>query len=327
MRRSLFLFGMALLLLSAFVLQSVLAPERRWQVIKIEGASDLSSVAYGNGLYVATTTSGEYLYLSEDGVNWRAGPAMRPSRTDLTFGGGHFLSIMETGVATSTDGVDWRPFWEENLFIESAAYGNGIFLAVTKSRTIFSSVDGVNWEKGEANYPIEPVHPHMLTFGDGRFHLLTTDGYLLSSLNGIDWERNPGRFTGRLTGLAVGSGRTVVGYQSATDDEMLDILFSWDGAEWTEQRLTSPRPPTRISVMNAWLEVGLRPYLSLSHNGAEFLSVGVGGSMRRSKDGRVWERIRSGTQGKLVAATYGADRWIAVGRQGLVVLGPIADGH
>jgi hypothetical protein len=78
--------------------------------------NEWESVAYGNGIYVAVSSTGtNRVMTSTDGENWTVRPSSNDSNAwkAITFGGGKFVAIATSGtnrVMTSTDGITWTGY-------------------------------------------------------------------------------------------------------------------------------------------------------------------------------------------------------------------------
>ena len=101
------------------------------------------SVTYGNGLFVAVSSSGtgNRVMTSPDGITWTS----RTSAVDnnwysVTYGNGLFVAVSGTGtgnrVMTSPDGITWtsRSSATDNDWL-SIAYVDGLFVAVSGTGT------------------------------------------------------------------------------------------------------------------------------------------------------------------------------------------------
>lgn len=107
----------------------------------------LQSVAYGNGLWVAVTTSGDNrLITSPDGINWTVRtPAEDNQWSSVAFGAdddGNPLWVAvslngENRVMTSPDGITWTPqsATEANQWQSVAYNGAGVWVAVSSNGT------------------------------------------------------------------------------------------------------------------------------------------------------------------------------------------------
>jgi len=97
----------------------------------------LSSVTYGNGLFVAVTNPGGSIY-STDGINWLSGNAPIDTWTSVSYGDGFFIAVSDDGtypVMYSQDGINWSttdPGSQLNNW-GSVAFGGDMFLAIPTS--------------------------------------------------------------------------------------------------------------------------------------------------------------------------------------------------
>lgn len=135
-----------------------------------------SAVAYGNGIYVAASST--CVLSSTDGINW---------------------------VATTSLPVAWTT-------ISSIAYGNGVFVAVVafpSANLIFTSEDGVTWTQRTA----AAQYWRGIAFGNGYFAAVNSDGVaahaIYMSQNGIDWAYSEAPNTKAWRAIAYGNGTFV----------------------------------------------------------------------------------------------------------------------
>jgi hypothetical protein len=97
----------------------------------------LSSVTYGNGLFVAVSNPGGSIY-SSDGINWSDGNAPTDTWTSVSYGDGFFVAVSDNGtypVIYSQDGISWSttdPGSQLNNW-GSVAFGGDTFLAIPLS--------------------------------------------------------------------------------------------------------------------------------------------------------------------------------------------------
>ncbi len=141
-----------------------------WLDRSISVPGDLSCVAYGNGIYVA---SGSFTATSRDGASWAVCATNIPTiMTKLVYGEGLFVAIAYNGfnnngnyldsglgcpqILTSHDGTNWQN--QLNLPVDGfsgIAYTGGRFLAITMYGLIYSSADGTNWQKIAFSLPLD----------------------------------------------------------------------------------------------------------------------------------------------------------------------------
>jgi hypothetical protein len=116
---------------------------------------DLTSVAYGDGHFVATDTAMGAIIISTNGVDWSR---LLPLRTGLkwgavAYGNGNFVVVDGSGsglTATSVYGYDWtlHPYSPAEA-VTDATFGCGTFVAAGQStgttNNFFSSANGSTW--------------------------------------------------------------------------------------------------------------------------------------------------------------------------------------
>src|SRR5205823_5348899 len=106
-------------------------------------------------------------------------------------------------MSTSADGLSWKqardvsgaqdPFAPHGA-VESAAYGNGTYVAVgwqgiaaqsePIQATIWSSTNGYNWTR---SYRSLKPYLQSVAFGDGMFVAVGHSGTIVHSVNGLNW--------------------------------------------------------------------------------------------------------------------------------------------
>jgi hypothetical protein len=122
-----------------------------WTPQSSAGASFLSEVAYGNGIFVAV---GNTILTSPHGITWTPqSSGSDNSLSGITYGNGIFVAGGDLGaILTSPNGVTWitrSSGITDNL--SGVAYGDGILVAVGGSNiigpfgSILTSLDGETW--------------------------------------------------------------------------------------------------------------------------------------------------------------------------------------
>lgn len=112
-----------------------------------------SSVAYGNGLYVAVaaTSSTNSVMTSPDGITWTVRSAVAKQWQSVTYGNGLFVAVScgtvcgDSGtniVMTSPDGITWTSrTGASDLYWSSVTFGNDLFVAVSYFGGVMTSTD------------------------------------------------------------------------------------------------------------------------------------------------------------------------------------------
>ena len=146
-------------------------------------------VNYANGRFIAITTGGTKLFLSEDGINWQeVNIGVDLDSKDIVFGNG--LYVTENG-SYSEDGINWTKGTLTHG--KSITYGNGTFIIVRRNaNTIYYSTDGINWETlNVTGTSITYFDYPSIAFGDGMFVIISDNGdgatYAIYSKDGRSW--------------------------------------------------------------------------------------------------------------------------------------------
>jgi len=183
-----------------------------------------------------------------------------------------------------------------NLAGFDIAYGNGIVVAVFNLGAIKTSQDnGVTWQI--AGSPTGAAI-RCVTHGEGIFLAIDVQNQVLRSTDGLTWS---------LTNMGAANGYSFLGVTSAPGLFIAVgnsvIARSVDsGTTWTFQY------PTGVALN----KVGYR-------NGT-FVAVGNVGAIRVSQDNGVsWQISNSGVTASLKGLVYGANKWVAVGVNGVIL--------
>jgi len=291
---------------------------------------DFSDVAFGNGRFVAVGSS--IVVWSEDGVHWQESDSGRLMYfTSVGYGNGTFLAYASypyIGLA-SADGATWTTNTVEpsGLFIQSVAFGNGLFVAEANGNGIYISADGFSWTNRAGGYFQEvafandaflavgdgiarstdglhwnlvlPAQTNVLrgvAYGDGKFVTVGNNGMILASPDGISWTERGGGTPNNLRGIArAPSGFAAIGNQGA-------IWTSADGFAWTNRGSITTNNLRAIAF-------GADKLVSVSDEGAIFTS----------SNGAVWTTQSAPTNG-LYGLHYGGGRFVAVGDDGTILV-------
>jgi hypothetical protein len=140
----------------------------------------LGGLAFGNGVFVATRTSGSWV--STDGKAWTAVAA---KLSGIAFGNGVFVGVAASGPVASIDGRTWPAAASADIASEysndGVAFGKGTFLASSSGR-LSTSADGSTWT------PVTPApFGGAPTFAVDRFYVFSGG----SSVDGRTWDSYP----------------------------------------------------------------------------------------------------------------------------------------
>jgi hypothetical protein len=206
--------------------------------------SELLSVAYGNGLYVAVGWMGA-IYSSTNAIDWvRRSSGSLPWLSSVAFGNGRFVAVgypdnsgTASNIFLSLDGLDWTQqrsgsATDTGSYIHSVAFGNGRFVA-SDGAIVYSSAGGRTWTRTNVGvgYPIN--------FCNGLFLVGAGPGTNRVSVDGLTWltqTNGSGASFGKVV-YAHGSYFSL-GYLPSLNARV--FLTSSDGTNWIQRSATFP---------------------------------------------------------------------------------------
>jgi predicted RecA/RadA family phage recombinase len=269
-----------------------------------------NSVTYGNGLFVAVSSTGigNRVMTSPDGITWTS----KTSAADniwraVTYGNGLFVAVAQTGngnrVMTSPDGITWtaRTSAADNQWY-SVTYGNGLFVAVSvdgSGNRVMTSSDGINWtiRTSAADNQWTSV-----TYGNGLFVAVAYNGTgnrVMTSSDGITWTIRTSAADNQWISVTYGNGLFVAVAYNGTGNQ---VMTSSDGITWT----------ARASALN-------NNWQSVTYGNGLFVAVsstGIGNRVMTSTDGITWTARTSAADNQWTSVTYGNGLFVAVARTG-----------
>ena len=105
-------------------------------------AGNCSAVAYGNGVWVASSGGA---FTSPDAKTWTLNSDSVPSFSFLAFGNGVFIGVANfSSIYSSPDGINWTQRGGVGGIVSELNFTHGIFYVVNGS-SITKSSDGINW--------------------------------------------------------------------------------------------------------------------------------------------------------------------------------------
>jgi hypothetical protein len=115
-------------------------------------AYNLSSIAYGNNLFVAVDA--DSFLTSPDGITWsKTGSDLKNPPTLITYANNQFIAIGYGTIQTSPNGITWTTKTSSSLMnpITSLAFGNNVFVAMGAYGVILTSPDCSEWTARNAD--------------------------------------------------------------------------------------------------------------------------------------------------------------------------------
>lgn len=183
---------------------------------RASGSNVLSSVAFGNGKFVAAGVFYDdrgdyhtYLLNSPDGIQWQqVGGDFRFRINAIAFGSGRFVAVgsfflsgSNARTIVSTDGVSWTQSNAGGPALYGVGFGNETFVSVGQYSYVRSSINGLNWD---ARLFDSRRNLSGVAYGNGTFVVVGSQGTILQSANvAIPWLtllQRPGGLTLTLEG-------------------------------------------------------------------------------------------------------------------------------
>lgn len=217
------------------------------------------------------------------------------------------------------------------LGYQSAAYGNGTFVAAGGAASIAYSSNGAPWTQ------ISPTNKTLLSvaFGGGKFVAVGDSGLILTSSNGINWDDHSTSNSIYLRKIAYGNSRFVaMGY---TISPALDYtVVSTDAVTWTTNYLASNKTGGAMTFGNGlfvypvgigtnllsadglnWIPslTGLTNDIYMIGSGVNSLVIfDIHNRTYGSADGTNWALLGTNSLLRPEGLAYGNGYWLAVGR-------------
>jgi hypothetical protein len=269
------------------------------------------SVTYGNGLFVAVSSSGtNKVMTSPDGVTWTSRSSGTNFWTSVTYGNGLFVAVALSGsgnrVMTSPDGITWtnQTSAADNTW-NSVTYGNGVFVAVSSAGVagsrVMTSPDGVTWtlRSSAADNSWNGV-----IYGNGLFVAVAGSGSgnrVMTSPDGITWTLRSSAADNNWTSITYGNSLFVAVSSAGTAGNR--VMTSPDGITWTIRSSAAD---------NTWN--------SVTYGSGLFVAVsGSGGTNKvmTSPDGITWTIQTAAADNTWLGVTYSSGLFVAVSNSGL----------
>lgn len=250
---------------------------------------NLSSLTFGNNLYVAGTgLGGNSVWTSPDTLTWTERQTLDGNVTALTFGNGLYVAGTQIGnsVWTSPDGITWTERQTLDGSVLSLTFGNNLYVAGTSAFSIWTSTDGITWTERQDLDGIVSS----LTFGGSLYVAGTVNGTSVwTSSDGTTWTERQ-TLDGSVQALTFGNDLFVAATAGAGES----VWTSPNGTTWTERQTLDG------DVVS--LTFGSNLYVAGTSAG--------GNSIWTSVNGITWIE-RQTLDGNIATLTFGDNRFVA----------------
>ena len=185
--------------------------------------------------------------------------------TKIAYGDGTFIAFnYDQGMRTSTDnGITWntRSTSYVTSRVDSAIYGNGLWIIKSASKSLLISTDTITWASTNVDTDIGTV----IAYGNGKFVSSSLYGFKTST-DAINWITQVSNVTGPTGASAIEYGNGIwvaVGSLIRTSTD--------DGVTWNTQNANYTTS-----------------FQSLAYGNGSFVAGGITGAIRTSTNGINW---------------------------------------
>ncbi len=290
------------------VVGDVFSKGTKWTSRTSPAANQWSSIAYGNGMFVAVAQNGtDQIMTSPDGITWtsRTAPSAA-SWTSVAYGNGLFVAVASDGTTstdlmTSPDGINWTNRVSAAVRAwESVAYGNGVFVAVASnglSDDSMISYDGINWTLNSTGI----VNTwKSIAYGNGAFVVVASGGQGRRSVDGVTWVGVSMPAFNVWRSVTYGNGLFVAVSASGGASA---VATSPDGINWTGRS---------VPTANDWR--------TIAYGNGLFVATAANGTTSNdiitSPDGITWTSRTSPSARSWLGLAYGNGMFVAVASDG-----------
>jgi hypothetical protein len=319
-----------------------------WKSYPVPTSGALLGIAFGKDTFVAVGTgptgSDGAILTSGDGATWtEQGPFFEKNFNAVAFGDGGFVAVGNNGtVATSADGVFWRPFYH----LHNITTGKGLLVATGLNGTIVTSSDGLNWTEQQSGTDKDL---NEIVFAQGKFLTVGNDGIVLISTDATNWTVIDTGNTNELHGVAYDSRSQSFVAVGRTGT----ILNSADGISWTSSKSPKTTYLKSVAALDGDFKIVGEDITLLSGAGANWLTqsitysapllkkvdledisiasptgplviVGDSGVLLTSTNFSTWQAWQGAVVDDLRSVTFGHGFFVTVGNNGVILVS--ADG-
>ena len=259
-------------------------------------STNWSSVAYGNGTFVAVVYASNAAAYSTNGTTWST--ATLPSNSNwqsVAYGNGTFVAVASgpsTTAAYSTNGTTWSTtsLPSSNSW-SSVAYGNGTFVAVATGPSMAAaySANGTSWST--ATLPSNSDW-QSVAYGNGTFVAVANGSTAAAySTNGTTWTAASTPSSNGWSSVAYGNGTFVaVAYNSTA------AAYSTNGTTWSAASTPSSA---------GWY--------SVAYGNGTFVAVAYNSTAAAySTNGTTWSSATLPSSSNWYSVAYGNGTFVAV---------------
>ena len=308
--------------------------------------NELTSITYGNGMFVATGDDGAIL-TSIDGETWD----IQNSGTSNYLDGAAWLDnqfwCVGSGVMlNSADGVNWsNPNTGMSFTGRNISYNGSRYVIPSSSSIRYSDDNGATWNLINLGVILGwPEYRMMydIVWDGSQFVVVGDYGTVVTSPDGINWTEQTSTINAHLKAIAydgsafvaIGNGGAIITSldgtswiqrTSGTSSQLLDI--TWGGSQFVAVGNPSSAGEN-ICVLTSLDSISWTKhdddfrasFAGVAYDGSsKYAAVGFGGAIAISNDGTEWNKISEGTIQNLYDVTWNGSQYVVVGMHGTIV--------
>ena len=169
----------------------------------------IKDICWSGTYLVAVSDEGHIATSSSTGSSWTQRAKSADPFEAVAFGAGIYIAVGYYKLWTSTNGTTWtdRSSTSPNQSVNSATYGNGLFVVVGGSGRISTSQDGINWTQRTSPFGKDTINS--VTYGAGRFVAVGRSGKIATSTDGINWVLSESPVTADLENVIYGANKFI----------------------------------------------------------------------------------------------------------------------
>jgi photosystem II stability/assembly factor-like uncharacterized protein len=278
-----------------------------WEEELVLFGKAINAVTYGENGYIA---AGKTIASSLNGKTWTEfGQTEKEGFLSITYGNKRFVTVADTLLAYSEDGLDWNSteWCNPRCSYNSVAFGAGRFVMADVNGHIDTSSDGINW--GRIALPFSDTTGAVVYYDKDRFIInITNKRTIATSVDGITWVVQPVQPQDLYArycicySVASGNGKTI-GLEAET-------YSGQDG-----------NPIRMVSIDNGvCTEISRLENGSITFGSGYFVLVNNAGKILTSTDGISWTKVFQNSLFKFNSVTYGNNQFVAVGSDGAIAI-------
>lgn len=160
-----------------------------WQLVALPVSDTWSSITYGNGIFVAVSSTTTNVISSPDGMTWALATSVLTGAVNIAYGNSTFVAIQygNSVGATSPNGINWTLMsMPSSQAWQALTFGNGIFVCCAFDTTIAAySSNGTTWTTSTMTTTSQWWS---ITYGGGLFVCVSNGAATINtSPDGINW--------------------------------------------------------------------------------------------------------------------------------------------